>query len=390
MTYQICTQCVMDTSDPDITFDSHGVCNHCRYREDVVRRRVLTGAAAERHVAQLVEQMKRDSAGKQYDCVIGVSGGVDSSFVAYKVKQLGLRPLAVHLDNGWDSELAVKNIENLLKILDIDLYTEVLDWEEFKDLQLAFLKASTPDSEVPTDHAIFAVLKQVMRRQGVKYLISGSNARTETHLPLAWSQGHFDWRYIKAIHARFGTVPLKTFPHLGYFEAQRLLKSDIAILNYLDYVKEDAKAILERELGWKYYGGKHYESIYTRFYQGYVLPKKFGYDKRRAHLSSLICSGQTTREAALLELQQEPYPVDLQASDKEYVSKKFGLTEAEFDAIVMNAPPKSFWDYPSYTSYTRTKPYAIARRIYRFVRRRGQAAPAAQPAVAAETRSRES
>lgn len=361
----------MDTSDPTIMFDDDGVCNHCRIYDEQVRASVITGEAGRKHVEKLAERIRADGAGKPYDCIIGVSGGVDSSFVAWKVRQLGLRPLAVHLDNGWDSELAVKNIENLLKIVGIDLYTEVLDWEEFKDLQLAFLKASTPDSEIPTDHAIFAVLASMARKMGVKYVISGVNTRTETHVPAEWSQGHGDWRYIKNVHARFGTVPLRTYPHLSFLEVRRLAANVINILNYLDYVKKDAMRLLQEELGWKYYGGKHYESIYTRFYQGYILPKKFGYDKRRAHLSSLICSGEETRTGALLELESETYPASMQEADREYVVKKLGITEAEFEAI-MNAPKKSFWDYPSYSRMARSRPYAIARRAYRFLRRRPQ------------------
>jgi N-acetyl sugar amidotransferase len=365
--YRICTKCVMDTSDPYISFDTSGVCSHCQTYDTLVRSRVQTGEAGKRYVDALVQKIRRGNERRTYDCVIGVSGGVDSSFTAYKVKQLGLRPLAVHLDNGWDSELAVKNIENLLKILGIDLYTEVLDWEEFRDLQLAFLRASTPDSEIPTDHAIFAVLKKVARKIGVKYIISGMNIQTETHLPPAWSQGHLDWKYIKSVHDRFGTVPLRTFPHTKFVKVRFLFRNVIDILNYLDYVKTDAIRILQDELGWKYYGGKHYESIYTRFYQGYILPRKFGFDKRKAHLSSLICSGEKTRAESLLELEQDSYPLDLQKSDREYVIKKLGITEADFDAI-MSAPPKIYWDYPSYGKIYRSRLYATARRLYRRLR----------------------
>ncbi len=201
---RICARCVMDTSDPDIQFDANGVCNHCHAYDAAVASRVFTGDEARRLLDELVDRIRKQGAGKSYDCVIGVSGGVDSTFVAYKVKQLGLRPLAVHLDNGWDSELAVKNIENTLKRLNIDLYTRVLDWEEFKDLQLAFLRASTPDSEIPTDHAIVSELYKTAARIGVKYIVAGVNVRTESHLPAAWSTGHLDWRYIRGLHDRFG------------------------------------------------------------------------------------------------------------------------------------------------------------------------------------------
>ena len=367
----ICAKCVMDTTDPDIQFDEEGICNHCRSYDRIIKEAVVTGEEGLRKVQAIVENIKKEGANKEYDCIIGVSGGVDSTYVAYRVKEFGLRPLAVHLDNGWNSELAVKNIENTLTKLDIELYTHVIDWTEFKDLQLSFLKASTPDAEIPSDHAINALIYQTAKRLGVKYMISGENHRTETHLPPAWSRGHLDWKYIRSVHKQFGSVPLKTFPHLnfkiqlhGYGEFRK-----IEILNYLDYVKSDAMQVLEKELGWKYYGGKHYESIYTRFYQGYMLPKKFGFDKRKSHLSSLICSGETTRAAALRELETETYPADLQEQDREYVIKKLGLTEESFEAI-MNLPKKTFWDYDSYAKLTQTKMFKSARTIYRAVKYR--------------------
>ncbi|MBW3595863.1 MAG: N-acetyl sugar amidotransferase [Planctomycetes bacterium] len=348
---QICSRCVMDTTDPDIAFDRDGVCNHCHHYDWNLAARTLTGAAAAAHVDQLFHQIRAAGRGREYDCIIGVSGGVDSTFVAYKARELGLRPLAVHLDNGWNSELAVKNIEHVLNKLGIDLYTHVIDWDEFRDLQLAFLKASTPDAEIPTDHAILALLFQLARRNRVRYVLSGVNARTESHLPRAWSTGHLDWKYVRSIHCQFGTRKLTTFPHqsLCTLALNCLRTQCIDILNYLDYSKAEALQTLTQELGWKYYGGKHYESIYTRFYQGYYLPRKFGFDKRRSHLSSLICGGEITREQALRELAQEPYPEELQRQDREYVIKKFGLTDAEFQAI-MAAPPKRFCDYPSSTN----------------------------------------
>jgi len=347
--YRICTRCLMDTTDPDIVFDSQGVCNHCHDHDRLMKQKVVTGKAGEEYLQKLVDEMKRDGRGKPYDCLVGVSGGVDSTYVAYLVKKMGLRPLAVHMDNGWDSELAVKNIEETLKHLGIDLDTEVLDWQEFKSLQVAFLKASTPDSEIPSDHAIWAVLGDLADKLNVKYIVSGFNVRTETHLPRAWSQGHFDWKYIRSVFQQFGRGRLKTFPHIGFFAYYRRLLTHrrVDILNYIDFNKTEAMKILEQELGWRYYGGKHYESIYTRFYQGYILPTKFGYDKRRSHLSSLICSGETTRDAALKELDKPTYQPSMQEEDREYVVKKLGLTDDEFEAI-LNAPKKTFWDYPSY------------------------------------------
>jgi len=368
--YRICTRCVMDTSDPDIEFDQNGVCNHCRAYDKVVKSRVFAGEEGRKRLEEIVAKIKKDGVGKRYDCIIGVSGGVDSTFVAYKVKQLGLRPLAVHLDNGWDSELAVNNIHKALNSLGIDLHTHVIDWEEFKDLQLAFLKASTPDSEIPSDHAIVSILYQMAEKIGVKYIIIGRNVRTETHIAPAWSMGHFDWKYIESVHKQFGHVPLKTFPHrnrrqeLYYREKQQWIN----ILDYVDYVKKDAIKILEQELGWQYYGGKHFESIYTRFFQGYILPRKFRYDKRRGHFSSLICSGEMTREQALETLKDPPYPLEMQKADREYVVKKFGITEEEFERI-MNLPKKTIYDYPSYARDDRRLVNRLLRGAYRGYRR---------------------
>ena len=368
--YRVCTRCLMDTSDPEIVFDAQGVCNHCHDHERLMTQKVVSGEAGEVYLQKLVEEIKRAGRGKPYDCLIGVSGGVDSTYVAYLVKKMGLRALAVHMDNGWDSELAVKNIEETLKRLGIDLHTEVLDWEEFKSLQVAFLKSSTPDSEIPSDHAIWAVLGGLADKLKVKYIVSGFNVRTETHLPRAWSQGHFDWRYIRSVFKQFGRGRLKTFPHIGFFAYYRRLVTHrrVDILNYIDYNKTEAMKILEKELGWRYYGGKHYESIYTRFYQGYILPTKFGYDKRRSHLSSLICSGETTREAALLELEKPTYQPSMQEEDREYVVKKLGLTDEEFEGI-LDAPRKTYWDYPSYGRIVEGPVfkglYTLARDLYR-------------------------
>jgi len=346
---QACIRCVMDRrADPAITFDDEGVCMHCRRYDELVGTRVIRGAQGRQVLQALVDEIKAAGRNSEYDCIIGVSGGVDSTYVAYVVREYGLRPLAIHFDNGWDSELAVKNIERVLRTLDIDLYTYVVDWEEFRDLQIAFLKASTPDGEVPTDHGINALLWREAAQRGIRYVISGMNFATESINVPAWSYGHSDWRYIRDVHRRFGTVKLKTYPHfslpyLFYVNFLRGVRS-VAILNYIDYRKQDAKEILEKRLGWQSYGGKHHESVYTRFYQGYVLPRKFSVDKRYGHLSDLINSGQMTRDEALAELRQPPYPEEMQQQDLVYVSKKLGMSVAEFEAI-MRAPVKSYAEY---------------------------------------------
>jgi hypothetical protein len=270
------------------------------------------------------------------------------------------------LDNGWDAETAVSNIEKALQALDIELFTHVLDWESFKDLQVAFLKASTPDAEIPTDHAIFSLLYDIAAREGVRYILGGTNQQTESVMPRAWSWGHNDWRYIRSIHEEFGTRPLKRYPHrtlwkTAWYRWVRRIRW-VGILNYVDYIKEDAAAVLEREIGWRPYGAKHHESIYTRFYQEHILPVKFGFDKRKAHLSSLIVSGQMTREAALREL-AKPLSPDARSleADTEYVVGKLGLTRPEFERL-MALPPRRFEDYPSYESYP---PVQFLRRVYR-------------------------
>ena len=373
---QVCSHCIMDTSDPAITFDEDGVCNHCRNYERVARE-LLHGDAARHALERIISTIKAAGKGKDYDCVVGVSGGVDSTFVAYTARTLGLRPLAVHMDNGWDSELAVSNIEKVLKRLDIDLYTYVLDWEEFKDLQLSFLKASVSDAEIPTDHAIAAVIYRVAVEQGVSYLISGANHVTEGILPATWTYGVLDWRYIKAVHKRFGSVPLHNFPHCPlrrwlYHNSVKKIRS-VRILDYLPFVKQDAMRVLQEEFGWQYYGGKHYESIYTRFFQGYILPRKFNIDKRKAHLSTLICSGQITRAQALAEMQNDPYPLKMQQEDREYVIKKLGLDDSDFDSI-MALPVRTHAAYP-----TSERPLRILRALYRAARKIGLAPTIGQP-----------
>lgn len=349
--YKICSRCIMDTTDPDIQFDENGFCNHCRtYGQVAKETSIAYSEGGEKIINDLVREIKNKGKDKKYDCIIGVSGGVDSTYVAYKVKALGLRPLAVHLDNGWNSELAVKNIENTLKILNIDLYTHVIDWEEFKNIQVAFLKAATTEGELPTDHAILAVLYQVAIQQHVDYIIVGGNHSSEGILPVSWAYGSKDWRFIKNILKRFGNIRIKTWPHfslLDYLLYVSIKKiRSVRILEYLSYNKNEAMKILEKELDWKYYGGKHYESIYTRFYQGYILPRKFNIDKRKCHLSSLICAGQMTREEALKKMEEDTYPADMQNADREYVIKKLGLTEEEFESI-MKSPNKTFADYPN-------------------------------------------
>lgn len=359
----------MDTSDPDIRFDSEGVCHYCAEYDRRVAEHVHTGEDGRRRLAEIVERIKVEGRGRRYDCIIGVSGGVDSTYTAWQTKRLGLRPLAVHLDNGWDSEVAVANINKVLTKLGIDLFTYVVDWPEFRDLQLAFLRASTPDGEIPSDHAIVACMYQVAQREGTRWVVTGYNVRTESHHSASWSQGHYDWRYIRAVHKQFGGRNLRTFPRFSLWSYRSYMRKmrTLDLLDFVDYNKSEALGELEREFGWNYYGGKHHESIYTRFYQGYVLPRKFGFDKRRSHLSSLVCSGEMSRDEALVALEQEPYPLALQREDRAYVLKKLELSEGEFDAILA-LPPRTFWDYDSYGALYRAPWFNSLRRLARRLR----------------------
>jgi N-acetyl sugar amidotransferase len=345
---QICTKTVMDTTDPDIIFDDKGISNHWYHYQNKSQKLISGKAERKEAFDKLISDIKRDGKGKKYDCIIGVSGGVDSTYVAYLVKEIGLRPLAVHFDNGWNSELAVKNIEKVLNKLQIDLFTYVVDWEEFKDIQIAFLKASTPDGEVPTDHAIISILYKVANKYGLKYILNGVNIESESIMPIKWGYGYYDFVYIRDVHRKYGMKNIRTYPSLNlkrlfYYSQVRKIKF-ISILDYIEYKKENAMKILQEELEWVYYGGKHYESIYTRFFQSYILPQKFNIDKRKAHYSNLICSEQMSRDEALIELSKPVYDSKLMQEDKEYVIKKLDLTPLLFEEM-MAAEQKLFLNY---------------------------------------------
>lgn len=346
--YRICKRCVMDTTDPDIVFGEKGICNNCKDYFEIEKRFVFKGEEGKKKLEEIVNKIKEDGKHKEYDCILGLSGGTDSSYVAYLAKKNGLRVLAVHMDNGWNSELSVHNIEKCLKGLDFDLETIVVDWEEFKDLHLAYLKASVVDIEVVTDHAIAAAIYKIANKKRIKYILSGTNIVTEGILPKSWNYRKNDLRNLKDIHKRYGKLKLRTYPTLGLYKLlyYRFLKriQFISVLDYVDYNKKEAKEVLHREFSWDDYGGKHYESIFTKFYQAYILPTKFNIDKRKAHLSTLICSGQITREEALEELEKPLYEKDELERDKEYVLKKLGLSEEEFEYL-MKLPIKKHQEY---------------------------------------------
>ncbi len=346
---RVCTRCVMSTTDPDITFDAEGRCNHCTDYVERLAKLTYDPATSEPELAAIVDRIKAAGHGKEYDCVMGISGGIDSCYAAYVATSLGLRPLAVHMDNGWDSDTAVRNIKNMARTLGIDYQSVVLDWEEFRDLQLAFLRASVPEIETPTDIAIPAALHRLRRRTA-----SGSSSweaitRPRASLPRAWHYNARDVRYLRALHRQFGSGELRTFPTFGFvketyykfFKGIRL----VYVLNLVPYSKSDAMKKLE-ELGWEYYGGKHYESTITGFIQSYLLPVKFQIDYRRATLSSQICAGEITREEALEILKTPPFDAERVREEKVYVAKKFGISLEEMDAILA-APPRTHRDYPN-------------------------------------------
>lgn len=343
---KICSRCVLDTTVPDIWFDENGVCKYCKIHDEMEKSHPM-GSEGQQKIERTVEKIKKSGKGKDYDCIVGMSGGRDSTYTLNLAVKLGLRPLVVHLDNGWNSEIAVSNIKKATEKLGVDLHTWVADWEIFKDLQLSFLKASVPDAEIPTDYAIYSVLFKMAVDKGIKYIIEGHSFRTEGTSPLGWT--YMDGRYIKSVHKQFGKLKLKNFPVLSLSQ----LLNNVFIkrikyfrpLEYIDYRHKEVNKILADELDWQYYGGHHHESVYTEFFQSYLLPKKFNIDKRKTEYSALIRSGQRTREDALKEIREKEYAFNPEIV--EFTLSKLGLSQAEFDNI-FQAKIKSFKDYPTY------------------------------------------
>jgi len=351
--YQVCTRCVMDTSASDITFDEKGVCNFCSnflercgsiLHKEPIRSKILLDS--------FVSKVKSEGKHKRYDCIVGVSGGVDSSWTLVQVVKLGLRPLAVHMDNGWNSELAQNNISNIVRKLDVDLYTHVIDWDEYRQLMQSFFDADVLDVELLYDNAMLAVNYSQARKYGIKYILSGTNFTTEgMAMPNGWNWFKYDKRNIKAIAKHFSNIKLDTFPAIGtlgfIWNAIVMRNRWVWFLDYLEYNKSEAIELLMRDYGYKPYPYKHYESIFTRFYQGYILPEKFGIDKRRLHLSTLVVSGQMSREEALNLLSGIPYPsIESLEEDKQYFLKKMGWSMDQLKDYIFR-PEKSHSLYPS-------------------------------------------
>lgn len=372
----------MDESNPTIEFDATGQCSSCR--DALARRRYewWPGNQGKIRMERLASALKAQGRGKKYDAVVGLSGGVDSAYVAHvAARRHGLRLLAIHVDGGWNTEPAVRNIESLVRGLEIDLYTYVVEWEEMRDLQVAFLKASVLNQDIPQDHAFFASMYRTAARFGLRNFLSGVNFASESIVPPNWGFTSIDGTHVRAIHSRFGHLALKSYPIMSlteYLWMTRLQNRVIVHrpLNYLNYNREEAKMELQRDYGWRDYGGKHSESRFTKFYQEIYLPRKFGFDKRRLHLSSLIVSGQIRRDQALLELATPIVAPGQARRDVKFVAKKLGLTIEELEALI-DAPPVSHSNYDSQLSLHRrlTALKRVVRRSAGFLRTRHRSAP---------------
>lgn len=347
----ICSTCVLDDRATTLTFDANGVCSFCHYLDARVTAVPTDIASRDRRRDAAIARIKEAGRGSKYDCVIGISGGIDSAYAALVAVRSGLRPLAVHVDNGWNTEVAVKNIEAIVRGLSLDLVTEVIDWEEFRGIQLSLLRAGVVDLELVSDHAIIAGMYRAARRFRTRFIVSGDNEATESALPAGWNYNRkTDLRHIRAINRAYERSSMRTYPQLstlGLMLHKRVLGIEsFDLLSWVDYNKERALQELERELGYRRYGSKHFESVITRFYQGYILPTKFGIDKRRYHYSLLIRAGQMSRADALADLEKPPYDPKLAATDKVYVCKKFGISVDEFERM-MKAAPRDHRDFPT-------------------------------------------
>jgi len=346
---KICTRGVWDESVPKITFDQKGVSNYAHLHDKLVEA-YPRGEKGRADWDAMVQKIKASGKGRRYDCIIGVSGGTDSSYLLHIAKEQGLRPLAINLDNGWNSDIAVKNIKKMTSALDIDLETYVVDYEEIKDLLKSYMYAGMPWIDMPTDLAIKAVLYKIAAREGIKYILRGNDFRSEGSQPTEWTYG--DGRQLKYLHRKYGKVRLKTFPNytissLFYYGAIRKIKS-IYPFYFLDYNKNRAQAFLIAKYGWEYYGGHHFENVFTRFVMSYWLYEKFGIDKRKITLSAQVLSGEISRESAVNTIMKLPYEKEDIEEILNYLTKKLDLSRKEFDEV-FNTPNHGFRDYPSYS-----------------------------------------
>ncbi len=350
---KICSKCVMDTTDSKIVFDDEGVCDHCKTFEEKIKPHWNVDDSANSELVQLIENVKKSSKNLDFDCILGLSGGFDSSFLLHKVvKDFGLSPLVFHVDAGWNSQTAVNNIECMIDKLNLDLFTEVINWEEMKDLQLSFFKSGVPHIDTPQDHAFFATMYKFSSKYNVKNILTGGNYSTEcVRNPIEWMYYQSDSYQIKDIHSKFGSIPLKTFPltsilwhkfYLPYFRGIRVHRP----LDMMPYKKENAKNLLINEYGWEEYTQKHFESRFTRFFESYWLPERFGFDTRKVQYSSLILTNQMTRVEALERLKKPAYDPNTIKNDIEYVANKLNITIEELKSYLF-IEKKTYKDYKS-------------------------------------------
>lgn len=349
--YQICTNCVMDTSDSNIVFDENGVCDHCNDFYKNVKPNWHTDEKGKSQLEKIVAKIKQDGKGKDFDCILGLSGGVDSSYMLHlAVKEFGLKPLVFHVDGGWNSELAVHNIQMLVEKLNLDLYTEVINWEEMRDFQLAYFKSGVPHIDIPQDHAFVATLYNFAYKYNIKYILNGGNISTEcVRNPMEFLYYGTDMAQIGDIRKQFSTNEMKTYPfssvlrhkvYLRYVKGINVVKA----LNYMPYIKEDALKLLENEYGWKPYPQKHFESRFTKFYEGYWLPERFGFDTRRVQYSSLILTEQMQRAEAIEKLKKPAYNPEMIEDEFSYIATKLQISVEELKQY-FNMPKKFYWDY---------------------------------------------
>jgi N-acetyl sugar amidotransferase len=350
--YQRCTRCVMDTTDAEIRFDAEGVCNHCRTFETLPGTQWFPNEEGRVRLERMLTDIRAEGEGKEYDSILGLSGGADSTYLALKMREWNLRPLVVHVDAGWNSELAVANIERVVKYCNYDLHTHVVDWEEMRDLHLAYLRAGIPNQDVPQDHVFFASLYRFATENGISTIFSGGNLATEGIFPASWHGSAMDAINLKAIHKRFGSRPLRSYNTISFFQYYfwfpfvKKMRT-VRPLNYMPFDKAEAIAEMERTFGYKPYDRKHGESLFTKLFQNYYLPTRFGYDKRLPHYSSLIVSGQMSRDEALAKLREPLYDPRELETDITYFCKKLRISRQEFEAL-MSAPVHHHSDFPTW------------------------------------------
>lgn len=353
-TLQVCTRCVMDTTAEEITFDARGVCSFCQRFDVDIKPRLesVTVDEGKRRLDITLAGIRKLGDGKPYDSILGLSGGTDSSYLAHLAVQNGLRPLAIHVDMGWNTTESGQNVRRMVDRLGLDLQTITIDFDVMRRLQIAFYRASVRNCEIPQDHAFLEVLYSQAAAHGVKVILTGGNVATESILPRSWGYNAGDARHLRAIHRKCGEGSLRDYPTLGFFRRYvyyPLLRGikEVRLLNFVPYNRRKAREILMETYGWVDYGSKHFESVLTRFFQGHYLVAKFGIDKRKAHLSSLILSGQTTRDEALEELKKPPYPSEeLLRADKSHIARQLGLSLASWEEILALVP-REHNEFPS-------------------------------------------